>query len=68
MPDSRALIVPYCSMSIGSSRVGETYHALLNLFPHKGAALCEGRGGGTSVARDGFEIGYAREGEILRCA
>lgn len=68
VPEGRALVVPYRSMSIGIFRIGPTYHALLNLCPHKGAALCEGRVSGTSVARDSFDIGYAHDGEILRCA
>lgn len=68
VPEGRALVVPYRSMSIGIFRVGQNYHALLNLCPHKGAALCEGRVAGTSIARDVLDIGYARSGEILRCA
>lgn len=68
VPDGKALIVPYKSRSVGVFRVDGELHALLNVCPHKGAALCAGPVTGTAEAADDYEIAYARAGELVRCA
>ncbi|WP_363736426.1 Rieske 2Fe-2S domain-containing protein [Mesorhizobium sp.] len=37
------------SLSIGVFRIGDSFHALLNVCPHRGAPLCEGPHCGTTV-------------------
>lgn len=61
-------IVEVQGRSIGVFNVDGRYHALRNLCPHKGGALCAGRVTGTVLATDDREFVYGREGEILRCA
>jgi nitrite reductase (NADH) small subunit len=68
VPDGAARIVPFKNRSIGIFRIGDGYHALLNVCPHRGAALCEGPVCGTTRTTDRVEFVYEREGEIIRCA
>lgn len=68
IPEGRALIARVRNHSVGVFRLADGVHALLNLCPHRGAALCEGLVSGTTAPAEGFEFRYARAGEILRCA
>jgi nitrite reductase/ring-hydroxylating ferredoxin subunit len=68
VPARAAKIVTVKSRSIGIFRVNGSYHALLNVCPHRGAALCEGPVSGTTCPTDRREFVYGREGEIIRCA
>lgn len=68
VPDRKALIVKFKNLSVGIFRLSDGFHALLNVCPHKGAALCEGLVSGTTRTTDRAEFIYEREGEILRCA
>ena len=63
-----ATIVTVKSRSIGIFNVNGSYHALLNVCPHRGASLCEGPVSGTTCATEGREFVYGRENEIVRCA
>ncbi|MDG4897450.1 Rieske (2Fe-2S) protein [Mesorhizobium sp. WSM4976] len=56
------------SLSVGVFRIGETFHALLNICPHRGAPLCEGPQCGTTAPVDEARFIYHRENEIVRCA
>ncbi|MES0824841.1 Rieske (2Fe-2S) protein [Ruegeria sp. SCP11] len=68
VPENEALIVPYKSRSLGVFRVNGEFHALLNVCPHKGAALCRGPITGTSECSGDTGITYVRSGELVRCA
>ena len=63
-----AKIVSIKSRSIGIFNVKGSYHALLNVCPHRGAALCEGPVSGTTCHTDGRDFFYGRDEEIVRCA
>ncbi len=63
-----AHIVKIRSLSVGVFRVGEKFHALLNVCPHRGAPLCEGLQCGTTAPTDKAEFIYHRDKEIVRCA
>jgi nitrite reductase/ring-hydroxylating ferredoxin subunit len=56
------------SLPIGVFRVGDSFHALLNVCPHRGAPLCEGLQCGTTAPVERAEFLYHRENEIIRCA
>jgi nitrite reductase/ring-hydroxylating ferredoxin subunit len=54
---------------IGVFNVNGTFHALTNYCPHEGGPLCAGYVRGTPVpSTDELGgVGWAREGEIIRC-
>ena len=56
------------SRSICLFNVKGEYHAMLNVCPHQGAALCEGPVCGTNSPTDEYEYQFIREGEIIRCS
>jgi nitrite reductase/ring-hydroxylating ferredoxin subunit len=56
------------SFSVGVFRIGDSFYALLNVCPHRGAPICEGPQCGTTAPVDGAEFIYHRENEIVRCA
>ena len=56
------------NLSVGVFRVGDSFYALLNLCPHRGAPLCEGVQCGTTAPVDRAEFVYHRDNEIIRCA
>lgn len=66
-PDA-ARIVRVKNLSVGIFRLTDGFHALLNICPHRGAALCEGPICGTTRATDDREFHYDRAGELVRCA
>ena len=68
VPAHAAKIVNLEKRSIGIFNVKGSYHALLNVCPHRGAALCEGPVSGTTCPAEGREFVYGRENEIIRCA
>ncbi|KIC35391.1 2Fe-2S ferredoxin [Ruegeria sp. ANG-R] len=68
VPTDAAKIVTVSNMPIGVFKLDDGYHALLNICPHKGAALCEGPVCGTTRETDTTEFIYDRPGEIVRCA
>lgn len=68
VPNGAAKIVEVKSRSIGIFNVKGDYHALLNVCPHRGAALCEGPVSGTTCQTDGRDFIYGRDEEIVRCA
>ena len=68
VPAAAAKIVRLESRSIGIFNVDGAYHALLNVCPHRGAALCEGPVSGTTCPTDGRDFVYGRANEIIRCA
>lgn len=53
---------------IGIFEIDGTYHAMLNVCPHRGGALCEGPQCGTSTSDTDFGIHYGRHNELVRCA
>lgn len=61
-------IVSVSNLSIGIFNLNDGYHALLNICPHKGAALCEGPVCGTTRQTSDREFVYDRAGELVRCA
>ena len=63
-----ATIVTLGKLSVGIFKLDDGYHALLNVCPHRGAALCEGPVCGTTQPSANREFIYGREGEIIRCA
>jgi len=68
VPRNAAKIVDLKNRSIGIFNVKGSYHALLNVCPHRGAALCEGPVSGTTCPTQGRDFVYGRENEIVRCA
>jgi nitrite reductase/ring-hydroxylating ferredoxin subunit len=64
----RPFIAKVRRFSVGVFRVGESYHALLNICPHRGAPLCEGPQCGTTAPVNERQFVYHREDEIVRCA
>ncbi|RVL66406.1 Rieske (2Fe-2S) protein [Sinorhizobium meliloti] len=68
VPADAAKIIKLGNLSLGIFRVGDGYHALLNVCPHKGAALCQGPICGTTKQTDKAEFVYERAGELVRCA
>ena len=63
-----ATIVKLNNRSIGLFEVDGSYHALLNVCPHRGAALCEGPVCGTNRHTDKAEFVYEKPNGIIRCA
>ncbi|UXN59167.1 Rieske 2Fe-2S domain-containing protein (plasmid) [Phyllobacterium zundukense] len=41
---------------------------MLNICPHRGAAICQGPVSGTTKQTDSREFVYERSGELVRCA
>ncbi|WP_019171848.1 Rieske (2Fe-2S) protein [Pseudaminobacter salicylatoxidans] len=68
VPSDAARIVVLGKLSIGLFKLNDGYHALLNVCPHRGAALCEGPVCGTTRQTDKPEFVYERAGELVRCA
>ena len=68
VPAGKAKILTVSSMPIGVFKLDDGFYALLNICPHKGAALCEGPVCGTTKQTDQTEFIYDRAGEIIRCA
>jgi nitrite reductase (NADH) small subunit len=68
VPPAAAKIVTLKKRSVGIFKVNGGYYALLNVCPHRGAALCEGPVSGTTCPTDGRDFVYGRENEIVRCA
>ncbi|MDP9400842.1 MAG: Rieske (2Fe-2S) protein [Actinomycetota bacterium] len=68
LPPGERRIVELEGRSIGVFNVGGRFYALHNRCPHRGAALCAGRVGGTTATTPDFGFAYEREGEIIRCA
>ncbi|WP_426137003.1 Rieske (2Fe-2S) protein [Phyllobacterium sp. SL163] len=68
VPSDAAKIVTVCKLSLGLFKLNDGFHALLNVCPHKGAALCEGPLCGTTRQTDKTEFIYERAGELVRCA
>ena len=64
----RQAITRVANRSIGVFQIGDAYHALINVCPHKGAALCEGPVTGTTSATDGYDFNYGQENALVRCA
>jgi nitrite reductase/ring-hydroxylating ferredoxin subunit len=64
--------VPYLArvnnLPIGVFRIGDEFHALLNVCPHRGAPLCEGPQCGTTAPVEDTRFIYHRQDEIVRCA
>ena len=68
VPEGAAKIVTLGKLSVGVFRLDDGFHALLNVCPHRGAALCEGAVCGTTKETTGREFVYDRAGELVRCA
>lgn len=61
-------IVTIGKLPVGIFQIGSAYHALLNVCPHRGAALCEGPQCGTTMATDGYAFHYGKDEHVVRCA
>ena len=68
VPAHKAKIVRLKNRSVGVFNVKGSYHALLNVCPHRGASLCEGPVCGTTRLTEARDFVYERENEIVRCA
>ena len=68
VPADAAKIVMVGKLSLGLFKLKDGIHAMLNVCPHKGAALCEGPICGTTRQTDKVEFIYERAGEIVSCA
>lgn len=71
-PGGRMIVYPDgWPQGVGIFNVGGRFHALKNVCPHQGAALCFGRAGGTSEARWAEEgppdLEWGRNDEIITC-
>ena len=66
---NKAKIIKINNKSIGVFKLNDgSIHALLNLCPHRGAALCEGPICGTTEATDSYNFKYIKDNEIIRCS
>jgi nitrite reductase (NADH) small subunit len=63
-----AKIVKVKKHSVGVFQLSDGLFALLNVCPHRGAALCEGPVCGTTRFTENRDFVYERAGEIVRCA
>ena len=63
-----AKIITFGRLSIGVFKLNDGFYALLNVCPHRGAALCEGPVCGTTRETDARDFVYERAGELVRCA
>lgn len=61
------VIVEVGERSIGVFNVNGKYYAMNNLCPHAGAPLCKGYVTGTPSAMSPYEVGWHKDGEIIRC-
>jgi nitrite reductase/ring-hydroxylating ferredoxin subunit len=68
VPSGAAKIVNFKRLTVGVFKLSDGYYAMLNVCPHKGAAVCEGPVCGTTRHTDMREFVYEREGELVRCA
>jgi 3-phenylpropionate/trans-cinnamate dioxygenase ferredoxin subunit len=60
-------IVDVDGKSVGLFNVNGVFVAVLNICPHEGAPVCQGRITGTTLASAPGEFRWARQGEILAC-
>ena len=67
LPSGRRKIVDIEGRSIGVFNVADTYYAVRNRCPHKGAPLCRGVAKGLVVGEEPGQFEIERDGEILRC-
>lgn len=67
LPTGSRRIVEINGRSIGVFNVENSFYALLNRCPHKGAPLCQGTVGGTTLSSSPGQFLYGHEGCILRC-
>lgn len=68
VPAGSAKIVKIKNLTVGIFRLPDGYYAMLNICPHRGAALCEGPVCGTTRSNEQREFIYERAGELVRCA
>jgi nitrite reductase/ring-hydroxylating ferredoxin subunit len=68
VPDNAAKIVKVKNLTVGVFKLSDGYYAMLNVCPHRGAAICEGPVCGTTRSNEKREFIYEREGELVRCA
>jgi nitrite reductase (NADH) small subunit len=68
VPSGAPKIARIKSLTVGVFKLADGYYAMLNVCPHKGAAVCEGPVCGTTGHTDEREFVYERAGEIVRCA
>ncbi|WP_439886837.1 Rieske (2Fe-2S) protein [Pseudomonas sp. MBLB4123] len=61
-------IVKLGHLPVGIFNVGGEYHAMLNVCPHRGAALCEGPQCGTTQDTAHYEFIYGQRDDLVRCA
>jgi nitrite reductase/ring-hydroxylating ferredoxin subunit len=60
-------VVPYQRRGIAVFNVKGDLYALHNSCPHQGGPLALGTLTGTTVQPGPYEVGWVRDGEILRC-
>lgn len=63
-----ATIVKVKKHSVGVFRLPDGLFALVNVCPHRGAALCEGPVCGTTRFTEARDFVYERADELVRCA
>lgn len=64
-----AVIVDAAKRSVGVFNIDGAFYALLNVCPHKGAALCEGPVCGASPFTDkAGDFAYDAAAPVVRCA
>lgn len=68
VPADSAKIVKIKNLTVGIFRLPDGYYAMLNICPHRGAAVCEGPVCGTTRSNEQREFIYERAGELVRCA
>ena len=68
VPAGAAKIARIKNLTVGVFKLPDGYYAMLNVCPHKGAAVCEGPVCGTTRHTDQRDFVYERAGEIVRCA
>lgn len=60
-------VVEVGSRRIGVISAGDTFYAIHDRCPHKGADMCQGTVGGTLVASAPHELVYGMADSVIRC-
>ncbi len=67
LPAGSRKVVRIAGREIGIFNVAGNFYALRNLCPHRSGPLCKGRLRPLVVLTEQQQLGYEREGEILKC-
>ena len=67
LPPGKRKIVVVGGREIGIFNIAGKFHALRNICPHKGGALCTGRIRPHVVSPSVYQIDYEQDKQVLKC-